>query len=166
MFRGFCAAEKTIAFKIYEDCEKIGGNYVVRVSVFFISQPLLGVNALAWFHAIYNMIMGNFHPETYFIPYHMDLPFDVTKYPGYICSMFVRGAGAINYTIIMAAIVAFHIHCCLYIEAFCEQFKLKVKFIDEKVSKAKTKADYDFIRTLFRDAIDFHEKIIEYVFDK
>lgn len=161
VFNVFCTAEGTNAFKLYEECENIGGNYVIRISIFFVSQTAIGVHIFAWLYAIFNIFEGNLHPETYFIPYHADLPFDISTYPGYIGSTFVRAAAGINDSIILVAIIGFHISCCLYIEAFCEHFKIKAKFIDEKFKEAKTKADFEFIQNLFQDAIDFHMKIIE-----
>lgn len=80
VFNVFCTAEGTNAFKLNEECENKGGNYVIRISIFFVSQTAIGVHIFAWLYAAFNMFKGNLYPETDSIPYHADLPYDISTY--------------------------------------------------------------------------------------
>lgn len=78
--------------------------------------------------------------------------------------MILEAFGGNIYVFVMCAIIGFNISCCLYIEAFCENFEIKIKFIDANFVEANSKANHMFFQKLFQDAVDFHVEIIEYVF--
>lgn len=120
-----------------------------------------GVFGLAIVHAIFNLIHGNNHPETWYLPYHLVLPFDITTFPGYICILLSQILGGYTYIFTMSAVVTYFMDCCIFIEACVEHFKEKIQVFNDKIIHIKSKMDFEIAHQLYIDAVTFHVKIIE-----
>lgn len=140
--------------------------HVKLISGFVVTHMTCGVFGLAGANAVYNLLNGNRNPETWYLPYKIVLPFDRTTYSGHVFTLICHMMAGYTYIFTMSAVVTYFVSCCFYIEGCFMHFKDKMRVINEKIKQIKTKSDYDHIQNLYRDAISFHVKIVEYVFYK
>lgn len=149
------------SFKYYVIAEGTGSIYVKRISGFVVCHMSCGVFGLAIVNAIFNLIHGNHHPETWYLPYRIVLPFDITTFPGYICILLTQMLTGYTYIFTMSAVVTYFMACCIFIEACVEHFKEKIQVLNDKIINIKSKVDFEMAHQLYIDAVTFHVKIIE-----
>lgn len=110
---------------------------------------------MAIINAVFNIFVGNRHPETWYLPYMISLPFDRSTYMGYFLSLLAQMMAGYTYILTMTAVTTFFLACCFYIEACVQHLKFKIEnmdIIDENKQNAFNQ---------LRDIVQFHVAIIE-----
>lgn len=109
---------------------------------------------MAIMNAIYNIFMGNSHPETWYLPYMISLPFDRSTYIGYVLTLLAQMMAGYTYIIIMTAITTYFLSCCFYIEACIRHLQNKIENYDRVFENEEN------ISNLLGDVVEFQITII------
>lgn len=133
-------AKQTQGFEYYAEAERRGNNFVKTISKIFLTHLSCGVFGLAIMNAIYNLCIGNYHPETWYLPYMISLPFDRATYLGHFLSLFAQMLAGYTYILTMCAVSTFFVAGCFYVEACLKHFEEKIKKINESM-KSKNLTD-------------------------
>lgn len=70
-------AQKTDAFNLYEQPELKGSKYFERIAI-MCAGGMIGLLAIPFCSAVYNVLVGNYQIDTYILPMDscVSLPFD------------------------------------------------------------------------------------------
>lgn len=139
----------------YAEAERKGTKYVKTISVIFLTHISTGVFGMAIMNALYNICVGNHHPETWYLPYMISLPFDRSTYMGYLLSLLAQMMAGYTYILTMSAVTTYFLACCFYIEACIQHLQYKIENLDIILENERNKIDQ------LRDIVQFHVVIIE-----
>lgn len=111
-------------------------------------------------NAVYQTVMGNYHPETYHLPLSVLYPIDRSSYFGFILTLLAMISISIAYGGTMTTITSYIASSYSMLYACFELFRDKIAAIDEFIeSQNNSLKELD---AKLNDLIEFHIKIIEY----
>lgn len=156
---GMVAAQRSSGSIYYTEADRKGNQFVKTISKIFLTHLSCGVFGLAIMNGFYNLCIGNYHPETWYLPYMISLPFDRRTYSGYLLSLLAQMLAGYTYILTMCAVSTFFVAGCFYIEACLKHFQDKVRDIDVLVISKAQNVRYDL-----GEIVHFHTQLIEWVF--
>lgn len=139
----------------YTEAERKGRKYVKTISIIFLTHISTGVFGMAIMNAVYNICVGNHHPETWYLPYMISLPFDRTTYTGYLLSLLAQMMAGYTYILTMTAVTTYFLACCFYIEACIQHLQYKIASLDRISGNQQNTVE------LLREIVKFQVEIME-----
>lgn len=139
----------------YTEAERKGTKYVKTISMIFLTHISTGVFGMAIMNAVYNIYIGNSHPQTWYLPYMISLPFDRSTYTGYLLSLLAQMMAGYTYILTMTAVTTYFLACCFYIEACIQHLQYKIGNLDSIAENERDDIDR------LRDIIKFQIEIIQ-----
>lgn len=120
------------------------------------------------FYSIYCIWVGNVDTSTWFLPFHMVVPFDTQTIWGWYIFLLLQFNISLAYITCMIAITSYFLCSCAYIEATRDHFTSLIHSIRANVERKeiernlqKNKKICQKIKDELNEAIEFHTKIIE-----
>lgn len=168
----FCAEIQTIvdhskhvpaAFKIYEIAErkcqlyaKLTFNGVCTyVFMMFIMYVILATK---------NMHRGNWDVTTYTLPHKTTIPFiDNRTMHGFIIRLMIQIYGGQYFCLTLGVITIYFVNCCVFIDAFCQEIKLRFDGINELLASDDRKKNLIEIKKQLKATVVLHIKTMECV---
>lgn len=144
------------------ETEKRCTSFVKRITVFFSCHLTLGAFLTAVLDAFYKFfIVHNTHPETWYVPYAMVVPFDRSTYLGYLGLFGICVIAGFTYIWTLSATCTYFVNCCFYIEACMNHFKDYISDINQRIQNGTYKPNENNAKEDFKNAIMLHIKALE-----
>lgn len=113
---------------------------------------------VSFMHSIYSVLIGNFDISTFFLPFHISIPFTVNTIWKWYLLWFIQFNMALSYALTMVSVTSYFVCCCLYIAAICDHFDLLNYSFAEEIDLVK---NVHKIRTTLIRAIQLHVNLFE-----
>lgn len=122
----------------------------------------------ALFYSIHCIWMGNVDTSTWFLPFHLIVPFDTKTIRGWYLFLLLQFNISLAYIMCMVAITSYFLCSCAYIEAIRDHFTSLIHSIRANVERKeieknpqKNEKIFQNIKDELNEAIEFHTKMIE-----
>lgn len=162
----FRLGEETAASEIYWNTEQKCRKYTKIIVSYIMCHQSTYVAAL--FYSIYCIRVGNMDTSTWFLPFHLIVPFDTQTIWGWYLFLLLQFNISLAYIMCMVAITSYFLCSCAYIEAIRDHFKSLINSIHANVKRKeivknpqKNEEICQKIKDELNEAIEFHTKMIE-----